>query len=56
LAGLLDSLMSRPDAGLEQHLRRAMAAGAAACEKSGFVPPAPYRVNELEAQVTLRNA
>lgn len=56
LAGLLDSLMSRPDASLEQHLRRAMAAGAAACEKSGFAPPAPYRVNELEEQVTLRSA
>ncbi|HEY9107787.1 MAG TPA: PfkB family carbohydrate kinase [Roseateles sp.] len=38
-AGLLDSLMRRAGAPAEQHLRWALAAGAAACTAPGFAPP-----------------
>jgi len=39
IGGLLYSLMNRPDAGWPAHLRRAVAAGAAACLHSGAAPP-----------------
>ncbi|MEO6278271.1 PfkB family carbohydrate kinase [Roseateles sp.] len=39
MAGLLDSLMRDAGAPAEQHLRWALAAGAAACTAHGFAPP-----------------
>lgn len=53
LAGLLDSLMREPHAGVEQHLRRAMAAGAAACMAAGFAPPRAAEVAALAGRVDI---
>jgi fructokinase len=39
IGGLLYSLMNRPDAGWPVHLRRAVAAGTAACLRPGAAPP-----------------
>ena len=51
LAGLLDSLMRQPDAGLPTHLARALAAGSLACTRPGFQPPRPAEVEALAAAV-----
>lgn len=51
LAGLLDSLMCEAGAPAERHLRRALAAGAAACAVPGFAPPTPARVAALAQAV-----
>jgi fructokinase len=53
MAGLLDSLMRDAGAPLEQHLRWAMAAGAAACTAPGFAPPRPALVAALADGVEL---
>lgn len=53
LAGLLDSLMRRPAAPAEAHLRRALAAAAAACTAPGFAPPPASLVDALEEGVQL---
>lgn len=53
LAGLLDSLMRDAGASVEQHLRRALAAGAAACMAPGFAPPTPALVEALLARVEI---
>jgi len=47
MAGLLDSLMRDAGAPAEQHLRWALAAGAAACTAPGFAPPRPGHVAAL---------
>lgn len=47
LAGLLDSLMRNAGAPAAQHLRWALAAGAAACTAPGFAPPRPALVAGL---------
>lgn len=47
MAGLLDSLMRDAGAPIEQHLRWALAAGAAACTAPGFAPPRPGLVAAL---------
>lgn len=52
LAGLLDSLIRQPQLTLDRHLRRAIAAGAAACEGLGFCPPRPARVDALERLIS----
>ena len=51
LAGLLDSLMREPGAAPGQHLRWALAAGAAACTDHGFAPPPDTLVAALAAGV-----
>lgn len=51
LAGLLDSLMRNAAAPVEQHLRWSLAAGAAACTATGFVPPLPKQVAALAGDV-----
>jgi fructokinase len=51
MAGLLDSLMREPLAPPEQHLRWALAAGAAACARPGFAPPHPSEVQALASAV-----
>jgi len=53
LAGLLDSLMRNAGAPAAQHLRWALAAGAAACLASGFAPPRPGLVAGLAEDVEL---
>jgi fructokinase len=52
-AGLLDSLMRNAGAPIEQHLRWALAAGAAACTASGFAPPKPGLVAALAEAVEI---
>lgn len=51
LAGLLDSLMRNAAAPVELHLRWSLAAGAAACTATGFVPPLPKQVAALAHSV-----
>lgn len=53
LAGLLDSLMRKPAAPAEEHLRWALAAGAAACTAAGFAPPHPSLVATLAGHVEI---
>jgi fructokinase len=53
LAGLLDSLMRNAAAGARQHLRWALAAGAAACTAPGFSPPRPGLVAALADAVEI---
>ncbi|RZL31826.1 MAG: carbohydrate kinase [Rubrivivax sp.] len=53
LAGLLDSLMRDARAPVAQHLRWAVAAGAAACTAAGFTPPKPSAVAALAEGVGL---
>jgi fructokinase len=53
LAGLLDSLMRNAGAPAEQHLRWALAAGAAACTAPGFAPPRPGLVAALADDVEI---
>lgn len=53
LAGLLDSLMRDIGAPAEQHLRWALAAGAAACNAPGFAPPRPALVAALADAVEI---
>lgn len=53
LAGLLDSLMREPGAAPGQHLRWALAAGAAACTDHGFAPPPDTLVAALAAGVNV---
>ncbi|MCE4554458.1 carbohydrate kinase family protein [Roseateles cellulosilyticus] len=53
LAGLLDSLMRQPAAPASQHLRCALAAGAAACTAAGFAPPSPAQVAALAEEVVI---
>lgn len=50
IGGLLYSLMHRPDAGPQDHLRFAVASGAAACLAPGAAPPTLVQVHELAAQ------
>jgi len=47
VGGLLYSLMTQPHADWDVHLRVAVAAGSAACLKSGAMPPALSSVNAL---------
>lgn len=47
MAGLIYSLMARPDAGGGEHLRFAVAAGAAACAAAGAAPPSLAQVEGL---------
>lgn len=51
ISGLLYSLMLRPDAGWSTHLRRAVAAGTAACLLPGAAPPALAAVEAVLAQI-----
>jgi fructokinase len=51
IGGLLYSLMNRPDAGWPAHLRRAVAAGTAACLQPGAAPPALAAVEEVLAKM-----
>ncbi|MBI3528439.1 MAG: carbohydrate kinase [Betaproteobacteria bacterium] len=51
IGGLLYSLMHRPDAGWPAHLRRAVAAGTAACLQSGATPPALAAVEKVLAKM-----
>jgi fructokinase len=51
IGGLLYSLMNRPDAGWPAHLRRAVAAGAAACLHPGAAPPTLATVEAVLAQM-----
>lgn len=53
MAGLLDSLMRDAGAPAEQHLRWALAAGAAACTAPGFAPPRPPQVAALAEAVEI---
>ncbi|RTL40084.1 MAG: carbohydrate kinase [Burkholderiales bacterium] len=53
LAGLLDSLMRHAAAPAAEHLRWALAAGAAACTVEGFSAPAPARVAALAEAVEI---
>jgi fructokinase len=53
LAGLLDSLMRDATAPAEQHLRWALAAGAAACTAPGFSAPQPGHVAALSEGVRI---
>lgn len=53
LAGLLDSLMRDAGAPAAQHLRWALAAGAAACTVAGFRPPHPSLVASLAEGVEI---
>ncbi|MRV70285.1 carbohydrate kinase [Duganella sp. FT92W] len=50
IGGLLYSLMRRPDASPQQHLRFAVASGAAACLAPGASPPALAQVQALYEQ------
>ena len=54
LAGLLCSLLERPDADGCEHLRAAMAAGAGACLAAGAVPPSRATREALAAEVEVR--
>jgi fructokinase len=47
IGALLYSLMSDPDAGLDRHLRFAVAGGAAACLAPGAAPPSLEQVQAL---------
>lgn len=51
IGGLLHSLMHRPDAGWPVHLRRAVAAGTAACLQPGATPPALAAVEKVLAKM-----
>lgn len=51
IGGLLYSLMNRPGAGWPAHLRRAVAAGTAACLQPGAMPPALAVVEEVLAKM-----
>jgi fructokinase len=51
IGGLLYSLMNRPDAGWPAHLRRAVAAGTAACLLPGAAPPTLGSVEAVLAQM-----
>jgi fructokinase len=53
LAGLLDSLMRNAGAPAEQHVRWALACGAAACTAPGFSPPRPALVAALAEGVEI---
>ncbi len=52
IGGLLYSLMQRPNAGWPAHLRRAVAAGTAACLHPGATPPSLGSVEAMLAQMT----
>lgn len=56
MAGLLDSLMRDAGASAEQHLRWALAAGAAACTEAGFAPPRAGHVAALAEAVEIVDA
>jgi len=47
MAALLASLMQRPDSPPAEHLRFAVAAGAAACQQAGASPPGPADIQAL---------
>jgi len=51
MAGLLYSLMHHAEAAPEQHLRWAVAAGAAACTAAGAAPPSLTQLEQLAPQV-----
>ena len=51
IGGLLHSLMQRPDAGWPVHLRRAVAAGTAACLHPGATPPTLAAVEKILAKM-----
>jgi fructokinase len=51
IGGLLYSLMDQPDAGWPAHLRRAVAAGTAACLQPGATPPTLGSVEAVLAQM-----
>lgn len=51
IGGLLHSLMHRPDAGWPVHLRRAVAAGTAACLQPGASPPTLAAVEGVLAKM-----
>ncbi|MFG6466277.1 PfkB family carbohydrate kinase [Roseateles sp. BYS87W] len=53
LAGLLDSLMRDAGAPAAQHLRWALAAGAAACSVTGWVPPRAAVADGLASSVRM---
>ena len=53
MAGFLYSLLEHPDAPPEQHLRWAVAAGAAACTSTGASPPSNALVATLANAVTV---
>jgi fructokinase len=53
MAGFLYSLLEHPDAEPEQHLRWAVAAGAAACTSAGASPPAGGLVANFAAAVVV---
>jgi fructokinase len=47
IAGLLSSLMQRPEMPPAEHLRFAVAAGSAACQQAGASPPGPADIQAL---------
>jgi fructokinase len=49
IGGLLYNLMHRPDSGWSAHLRRAVAAGTAACLLPGAAPPSLAAVEKVLA-------
>lgn len=51
-AGLLCSLLQRPDVGPDQHLRWAVAAGTAACMEAGARPPSMGSMTALAASLS----
>ena len=51
IGGLLYSLMHRPDAGWPAHLRRAVAAGTAACLQPGAMPPTLTAIEKILAKM-----
>lgn len=53
IGGFLYSVMRRSASGPEQHLRFAVAAGAAACLASGAAPPSLQQVDQLLANVVV---
>nr|WP_229224545.1 carbohydrate kinase [Duganella violaceicalia] len=55
IATLLYSLMRHPDAGLDQHLRHAVAGGAAACLGAGAAPPTLEQLHGLLPAVSVYN-
>jgi fructokinase len=55
IASLLYSLMLHPEAGMEQHLRYAVAGGAAACLAPGAAPPTLEQLHDMLAAVSVYN-
>lgn len=53
LAGLLCSLMHRPEAGWDAHLRASIAAGSGACLAAGATPPSEETLARLASQVQI---